>query len=133
MAAQINRKLLKKHDLGIGEVSFYKNYLVVEAKEGIALSYENATELLELCKAYYNNSTPFVYISNRVNSYSFNPTSHFKTVPLFPNLKGYAVVVYDTMSYDIAQMEQTFLRAPVKIFRQMDDAIQWVSELIVMD
>jgi len=133
MSAKINKELLEKHELAVGTISFYKNYMIVEAKEGIAFSYENATELLELCKAYYSNTTPFVYISNRVNSYSFNPTSHFKTAPMFPNLKGYAVVVYDAMSYDIAKMEQTFLNAPVQIFQGLEEAIAWVAELIVMD
>ncbi|WP_394747776.1 STAS/SEC14 domain-containing protein [Spongiimicrobium salis] len=133
MSAKIDKTLLKEHQLDIGTIRFYKNYMIVEVKEGIAFSFENATELLALSKAYYSNTTPFVYISNRINSYSFNPTSHFKTVPMFPNLKGYAVVTYDAMSQDIAQMEQTFLHAPVQIFTQLEDAVAWVSQCIVMD
>ncbi len=107
--------------------------MVVEIKEGIALGFDNATEMLKLAKVYYGNTTPFVYITNRKNSYSFNPTDHFKTAPLFPNLKGYGVVSYDSMNRDIAEMEKTFLNAPVKIFDNLDSAIAWVAELIVLD
>lgn len=107
--------------------------MVAEAKESIAFTYENAQEMLALAKMYYGKLTPFVYISNRKNSYSFNPTAHFKTTAMFPNLKGFAVVVYDTMNKEIAQMEQSFFTTPVNIFNSLDDAIDWVEKIIVLD
>ena len=133
MASKINKTLIRRHDLEIGSIYFYENFVVVEIKEGIALDFDNATEMLKLAKIYYGNTTPFVYITNRKNSYSFNPTAHFKTAPLFPNLKGYAVVSYDLINRDIAEMEKTFLNAPVKIFDNLDSAIDWVAELIIPD
>tara|TARA_R110000796_G_scaffold37722_3_gene95129 strand:- start:83975 stop:84376 length:402 start_codon:yes stop_codon:yes gene_type:complete len=133
MASKINRTLIKKYNLDIGDFFFYENFLVAEVKEGIAFSFENAKEILGLAKMYYGNKTPFVYITNRKNSYSFNPTSHFKTVPLFPNLKGFAAVVYDSINQEIAVMEQSFFSKPVNIFYNLDDAIDWVEQLIEMD
>jgi len=133
MAKDSNRKLIKRHDLEVGSFYFYSNYMVAEIKEGIAFDYENATEMLHLAKEYFNNKTPFVYITNRVNSYSFNPTAHFKTAAMFPNLRGYATVTYDTINHEIAQMEETFMNRPVGNFKILEDAVTWAEELIVKD
>lgn len=133
MTPKINKTLIRRHDLDIGSIFYHENFMVVEIKDGIALDFDNATEMLQLAKVYYGNTTPFVYITNRKNSYSFNPTAHFKTAPLFPNLKGYAVVSYDPINRDIAEMEKSFLNAPVRIFDNLEDAIDWVGELILAD
>ncbi|WP_281541985.1 hypothetical protein [Maribacter aestuarii] len=133
MSSKINKTLIRKHDLKIGSFYYYENYMVAEVKEGIAVSLENSMEMLKLTKMYYGNSTPFVYITNRKNSYSFNPTAHFKTAQMFPNLKGYAVVIYDHMNKDIAEMEKSFLNTNVRIFDSLVEAINWVEELIVLD
>lgn len=133
MAPQLDRKLLKRHDLDVGTFFFYKNFMVSEFKEGIAVTIDNAREMLHLAKIYYGNKTPVVYITNRVNSYSFNPTDHFKTAQMFPNLKGYATVTYDAINHDIASLEQSFLNVPTQVFHSLEDAINWVEELIVMD
>lgn len=128
-----NKGLIKKHDLAVGTFYFYENYIVAEVKEGIAFTLENAAEMLELAKTYYGNITPFAYISNRINSYSFNPTAHFKTVAMFPNFQGYATVTYDDVNHDIAHLEQSFMNRPTQNFRSLEDAIAWVEELIVKD
>ncbi len=131
--SKINRSIVKKYQLDIGDFMFYENYVVAEIKAGKAIDYDNAAEMLRLAKMHFNNATPFVYVSNRKNSYSFNPTAHFKTAQMFPNLKGFAAVVYDIINEDIAVLEQNFLSKPVKIFKNLNDAINWVEELIVMD
>ena len=133
MSSKINKTLIRKHDLNIGSFYYYENYMIAEIAEGIAFDFENAAEMLKLTKTYYNNSTPFVYITNRKNSYSFNPTAHFKTAKMFPNLKGYAVVSYDNMNRDIAEMERSFLNTPMHIFDSLEEAISWVEELILHD
>ena len=124
---------IKKYSLDIGDFYFDKNYMIAEMKDGVAISYENATEMLQLVKMHYNNLVPFVYISNRKNSYSFNPTAHFKTVPMFPNLKGFATVTYDSINSEIAEMESSFVNIPNKNFDTLQAAIAWVEELILID
>ena len=133
MQRKTNRKLIKKHVLDIGTVYFYENFLITEINEGIVMNFENVKPLLLLGKQYYGTQTPFIYISNRINSYSFEPTSHFKTVPIFPNIKGYGVVIYDQLSKEIAILEKNFLNIPTNIFYSLEEAIQWAEELIVPD
>lgn len=133
MESKINKTLIKKYVLDIGKFYFYENYMVAEINEGLAFHFGNATEMLKLTKQHYNSKTPFVYISNRKNSYSFNPTSHFKSVPMFPNIKGFASVTYDAINTEIAEMEHLFFTIPSKNFNSLEDAINWVEELIVID
>ncbi len=128
-----NHGHIAKHKLDVGTFTFFANYMIAEVNEGVAVAYENAKEMLMLAKRYYGNTTPFVYITNRINSYSFNPTAHFKTAPMFPNLKGYAVVTYDAINHDIAEMEQTFMTKPSKNFQSLEEAISWAESLIVKD
>ncbi|WP_103864999.1 STAS/SEC14 domain-containing protein [Aquimarina sp. I32.4] len=133
MQWKINKSLIKKYDLDIGTVYFYQNYVVTEIKEGMLLNYEKAGQLLLLGKEYYGNNVPFVYISNRIHSYSFEPTDHFKSTELFPNLKGYAVITHNVIGNKIAELEQAFLNTPTQIFDSLEEAIIWVEQLISHD
>ncbi|WP_299245569.1 hypothetical protein [uncultured Aquimarina sp.] len=130
MVYNFNKKLIHKHQLTIGLFYFYKNHIISEIKEGVILTFENCSELFELIHSYYGTTIPFVYISNRKNSYSFVPTGHFKSSKLFPNFTGYGVVIYDAINYKVATLEQSFLETPTKIFNCLDDTLLWIDELI---
>ncbi|SEL82398.1 hypothetical protein SAMN04487910_3367 [Aquimarina amphilecti] len=130
MVHDFNKNLLHKHELAIGSFYFYKNYIISEIKEGITLTFENCTELFEIIHSHFGTTTPFVYISNRKNSYSFVPTGHFKSSKLFPNFIGYGVITYDAINTKVATLEQSFLENKTKIFDNLDEAILWVNELI---
>jgi len=128
-----DKTLIKKHELEVGTFHFFKNYMVAKIKERIVFSIENATEMLQLAKEYYGNTIPFVYITNGINSYSFNPTHHFKIVAMFPNLQGYATVTYDSINHEIAKMEEAFMLKPTGNFANLEQAIEWAKGLIPMD
>lgn len=130
MSKRENSDFIKKHTLDIGEISFYKKYLIVRINNGVSLDYESASPILELAYFYYSDQKPFVYITDRINSYSFNPTAHFTTTRNFPNVKGYAVVAHNSLKRNIAVMEQQFLDIPKKIFTSVDDAIEWAEQII---
>ncbi|QWX83812.1 hypothetical protein H0I23_15370 [Cellulophaga sp. HaHaR_3_176] len=131
MKTRIDRTLIKNYILEVGKLNFYPNYVVSEIKEGVALSFKNATEIVRLTKLHYGNETPFIYIANRKNSYSFNPTAHYKTIPEFPNLKGFAAVVYSDINKDIAQLEKSFIKKPVEAFKSLESAILWAESIII--
>ncbi len=133
MTSSLNIELIKRHDLEVGSFYFCKNHIVAGVNEGHAFTSKKAYQVLELGKAHDGNARPLVYISNRVNSYSFNPTAHFKTQAMFHNLKGYAIVTYDEMNLEIAEMEQTFLNNPIAIFHKLRDTLKWAEELILTD
>ncbi len=133
MPHKINRILIKKYTLDIGTFYFYENFIIGEIIEGANLNFESGKELFRLAKTHYENNIPFVYISNRINSYSLIPTGHYKTIELFPNLKGYAIVVYNDINYKIAELEQSFISWPSNIFNTLEDAVEWAHQLISKD
>ncbi|MFD2565382.1 hypothetical protein [Aquimarina rubra] len=130
MPENLNKNLINKYDLTIGSFYFYNNFMVSEVKKGVTFSVENSSELFKLIEKHFNKNTPFFYIANRKNSYSFNPTGHYEFIELFPNAKAFAVIAYDQLSIRIAKFEQSFIKAPTGIFDNLEDAIIWGKEKI---
>ncbi len=133
MSLKIDKKLIKKHVLDIGSFYFYENFIVAEIKENVSLDFESGKELFLLAYEYYKNIIPYVYISNRVNSYSIKPTAHYKLNNILPNFKGYAIVVYDAINYEVSELEKLFTNRPTSIFNNLDDAIRWSEEIVNLD
>ncbi len=128
-------QLIAKHFFkDIGNFYFYQNFMISEIHEGVVITLDKVTEVThKYTIKYYNNSIPFVFISNRINSYSLEPTIHFKTKILLPNTKGYAVVTYNDLNKKVAQFEQNFLHIPTGIFADLNSAVQWAQNLITLD
>ncbi len=130
MIENINKSLYGKHTIDIGSFYFYKNFVIGKVKEGLDLNFESGKKLYELIKQYYKSSIPFVYISDRINSYSFKPTRIYGSQDYFPNLKGYAIVTYNSLNYKVAKLEETFTNMPTYIAENLDDAICWSEKLV---
>jgi len=117
-------------ELDIGLFQFYPNLVISEMKEGVVVNFDNCLPLFINGLEYYTVDTPLIYISNRINSYSFDPTIHLEAKAIYSNLKGYAVVVYDEMNYRIALLEQKFMDCPVNIFYSLEEAKLWAMSLL---
>ncbi|AXT53331.1 hypothetical protein D1818_21800 [Aquimarina sp. BL5] len=135
MLPHLKKRLIKKHVIAkIGSFYYCDNFMVSEINEGVIVSLEMVLKVTnKYTKKYYPNNTPFVYIANRINSYSIQPTIHFETKKILPNVKGYGVITYNSINNKIATLEQSFLYAPTKIFDNLEEAILWVDELILHD
>lgn len=121
---------IAEHQLEIGTFRFYKNLIIGNINRGSKITLDQALPLLAIWPLYYNEAQPMVYLSNRKNSYSIDPTMHLEIQKLFPFLLGYGAVVYNEINYRVAQLEQQFLQCPSGIFHDLDAAITWASELI---
>lgn len=122
--------LLASLDLDIGTFRFYPNLVISEIREGAIVDFDKMLPVFVRGQEFYTSDTPFVYISDRKNSYSFDPTLHLETRKMFENLGGYGVVVYDEVNRRIAILEQNFMKCPVKIFSSLDDAKKWARNLV---
>jgi len=127
MHGNTNIDIREKHELEIGTFIFTEHYVLAEMNEGSTVSVANATKAISLAKKFYGTTKPFVYISNRKNSYAFDPMAHFKTFTMFPNALGFVVVTYNNMNHDLAKMEQAFINKPTGIVQNLDDAIAWAE------
>jgi hypothetical protein len=122
--------LLGTLELDIGVFQFYPSMVISEMKEGVVVNFDNCLPIFVKGLEYYTQETPLVYISNRINSYSFDPTLHLEAKTVFSNLRGYGVVIYDEMNMRIAQLEQKFLDCPHSVFNSLDDAKSWALTIL---
>ncbi len=125
----VNKSFIEKYEIEIGTFYFYKNFVVGEVDSGADLNFESGKELYDLLEIHFKNTIPYVYISNRINSYSFKPTRLYNVDKNFPNLKGYGIVIYDPTNKTIAQLEETFTDMPTQIFDNLEDAICWAKRI----
>jgi len=112
--------LIKTKDI---TVSLHKRVVVVEIAEGTEVSYDNGYQTFERLMSMIGDK-PWVYISNRVNSYSLNPNDykHFNEIP---TLKGIGVIQYKRSIETALDLEKMFIKKPFKTFDVLDSAIKW--------
>ncbi len=120
----------KDHTLlktNLGSVYLFDNYIITDFKEGIDITFDNFNEVSEIIKVYFEDR-PFGFIANRVNSYSINLTDASKFNANFPNLKAYAVVVYNTITERVFEIENHFFTFNRSVFKEIDSAVTWIEE-----
>ena len=114
--------------LDFAKVKVLKCLMIVEINEGIHMSTTYHEELEEIASLQFEGK-PFVYITNRVNSYSVDP-SIYKLTSKIPNLKGFAVVTKTLLAKKNAEIEKLFLNKPFEIFKDLDEAINWARNIL---
>ncbi|CAM3384457.1 hypothetical protein [Aequorivita lipolytica] len=116
-------QLTKIMEMEIGNYFFYGNVVIVEAKEGIMLSYKKDLSVILLIQNI-TEGKPWVYISNRVNSYSIQPLD-YKYLNKVPSLKALGVVNFSEVGYLNSELEAKFCKKPFQMFYNLNEAVIW--------
>lgn len=103
------------------------NIIIAEINEGVVLNQDMSDEIIYFSSVVIKNN-PFVYITNRINSYAVDPTI-YKGVSQVETLKGFAVVS-TTLSARNAEIERLFLNKPFEIFSDLNDAKLWAIQIL---
>ncbi|GER60482.1 hypothetical protein [Patiriisocius marinus] len=111
-----------------GEVSIFENYIIVVMNEGIIVEPKYNDDLIEMRDTYFYDR-PFGYISHRKNSYSVDPKIYFETSKIF-NLVAFAIVSVNEINIDNSNLEQKFLKQPIKKFTSLPEAVEWIESLV---
>ncbi|AEH02450.1 hypothetical protein [Lacinutrix sp. 5H-3-7-4] len=109
-------------------LSFYNNYFIGIFKEGELVTIEKSNLISSYALDFFKDK-PFVYISNRVNSYAVNPEIYPDMLGI-SNLAGFAVVSKNAMALKNAKFEKMFFKKPFETFNTIDEAIVWTDTLI---
>tara|TARA_R110000787_G_scaffold59922_13_gene135910 strand:- start:6806 stop:7189 length:384 start_codon:yes stop_codon:yes gene_type:complete len=117
--------IIKTNDVTI---RIHKSVVIIEIAEGTSLSYENGIQTLHRLLSIIGDK-PWVYISNRVNSYSLDPND-YKHLNEIPTLKGIGVIQYKRSIKTALELENLFVKKPFKTFNDLDSAIEWALEKI---
>lgn len=108
-------------------LSFFDNYVISVINEGEHVDYTLNKILIKKIEKRFNK--PFIYITNRINSYSVDPNIYPRTTEV-KNLAGFAVVSKAHMAKVNAQIEQMFFGKPFEIFSEMEEAIAWAKKIL---
>lgn len=117
--------IIKTKELTISE---YNSIAIVEIEEGVAVSSKNGLETFERLLSIIGGK-PWVYISNRVNSYSLDPND-YRHLNEIITLKGIGVIQYEKSIKTALELEKMFIKKPFKTFDDIDSAIEWALERI---
>ncbi len=115
-----------KYDFGVAEI--HDNYIIMVMNEGIIVNFKINKKLTDLAKMMFKDR-PFGYITNRENSYSVDPNVYIETSKI-ENLVGLAIVSKEKIHLITGQVEKIFLKKPMEVFENLEDAISWVKSLM---
>ncbi|MBW2937906.1 hypothetical protein KXJ69_07295 [Aureisphaera sp. CAU 1614] len=118
----------KLYKLKFGEVHIHDFYVMAIIAEGVIIDKKNSDTIIELAVKHFPNDS-FGYITHRIHSYSVDPTV-YKDVAEIKNLVGFAIVTGNSKGLKNSDFEQFFIKKPSKAFKELDEAIRWVKELI---
>lgn len=111
------------------EIEIYDNYLVSVMFEGINLTPDKNDILLNIAAKYFKN-TNFGYITNRLQSYSVDPSIYIETSKI-ENLVSFAIVSSKKINISNTEIEKLFYKKPFKHFTSLKDAIEWTNNIIL--
>lgn len=109
-------------------LKFYNNLVVSSINEGITLTQKLSDEITNIALKHFNDED-FIYITNRVNSYSVDPTVYF-SVSKIENLKAFVVVSKQPISLQNTEIEKLFLDKTFELFEDIDTALSWSNKIL---
>ncbi|RMB59536.1 hypothetical protein EAX61_08100 [Dokdonia sinensis] len=118
--------MIKHYHLEVSEVFIYDNFLVNQIYEGQDIQPHHNNLLKTIIQEHFASS-PLIYISNRLHSYSVNPLIYIEAGHI-TNLVAMAMVIHDDEQRRMAMFEKTFFKKPFKIFENLTEAIVWSKQ-----
>ncbi|SEK23221.1 hypothetical protein SAMN04487910_0027 [Aquimarina amphilecti] len=118
----------KRYDLGFAVVEIREDYLKNTISEGFLVMPKHNKLLLEFVTKYFKD-TPFVYISNRINTYSVDPTVYHRTTKI-DTLAGIAVVSKNHRQKKLTELESKFFEKELEYFSKIDEALEWKNKIL---
>jgi hypothetical protein len=117
------------HNVTLGRLYLFDNYVVAEFKEGVDINFDNFSNVSEIIKKQFNDR-PFGFIANRLNSYSIDLMDATKFNAYFPNLEAYAIVAYTAMTRRVFEVENHFFNFNREVFKNLELATEWVEKTL---
>ena len=112
------------------EFEIHENFVMVRFDEGSNVTVEDWKESMKVLLD--NFSGKFAWISDRINSYSIDPTFLSAIVEYLYNLVCVAQVNYGKKLRDSTEIAKDFFpgNLPFRSFVTLDDALNWVKKVL---
>ncbi|TXE17330.1 hypothetical protein ES692_10125 [Psychroserpens burtonensis] len=121
------QNLIHKQTIALGNLYFFKKFVVCEFKEGVNIDFDNFNEAKTAIEKQFGSSY-FGFVANRIHSYSILITDAPLFNEAFKNLKAYATITYSSFSSQVFEIENHFFNFNRQKFNELDAAIHWVTQ-----
>jgi hypothetical protein len=118
-----------KIELTFGTFYLFDTFMISELNEGIHFSWKKVEQLAEALVTHYGTEIKIGYISNRVNSYSFEPQRWIDFNKTYGFIVATAIVTYSGFNYMNATIEKRLSGHSLKRCKSLDIAINWMLNL----
>lgn len=118
-----NNLLRQEITLHFCYVKIYDDYIYVVINEGINVCSTHNEYLVSIANQYFKNRD-FVYITDRKNSYSVDPTVYFQTAAI-TNLKAVIIIQSETSVVNNPVIESLFFDKPIHVVHSLEQALQY--------
>ncbi|MBT8261536.1 MAG: hypothetical protein KJO05_01860 [Bacteroidia bacterium] len=117
-----------------GNFYIFDDYVISEINEGVHFNWELAEIVIEQVYDYFGSrDIKLSYISNRIHSYSLHPQDWLRFYQERHQLEAFAIVAYNKIGLMNVILEKLFSQTRIRKFRNLDVAIEWVSEIKIQD
>ncbi|WP_109435298.1 MULTISPECIES: STAS/SEC14 domain-containing protein [Aquimarina] len=120
--------MITSFDFNFGIVEVHNDYILSVMKEGVTV-FSKYNDLLKMGANQYYKNKPFVYITNRINSYSVDPAIHMEMSKI-KNLIGVAVISSDPRQKMQTKLEKSLFKKEFKLFETLEQALEWKNEIL---
>tara|TARA_R100001369_G_scaffold48504_1_gene74975 strand:+ start:649 stop:1038 length:390 start_codon:yes stop_codon:yes gene_type:complete len=117
-------------ELDFCTLEIHENCVISTIKEGVLFDKKERKKLYEIFDKYFEEKQ-FVYISNRKNDYTVNPTSYLQEDDFSNQLLGMAVLCYSKSSYNTALFEKQFYKRAFNVFYTVEACKLWAKEILL--
>ncbi|WP_034058340.1 hypothetical protein [Lacinutrix jangbogonensis] len=128
--SQISKELtFTVKELPFGKLYFFPKFIISEMDYGIHLDWAKIEKVIKAIFSHYGMNCKIGYISNKVNSYSFEPTLWTKFYKNYDFIIASVSVCYSHINYINATLEKQFSKKSVKRTDNIKDSIKWITNL----
>ncbi|WP_452226246.1 hypothetical protein [Lacinutrix cladophorae] len=118
-----------KETLDFGVFYFFDSFIISEMNYGIHLCWKKIQQIIKLIQNHYGLDCKIGYISNKVNSYSYDPNLWGKFYKEYDFLIASVSVYYSDINYINATLEKQFSKKSIKRSDSIEEAVSWVLNL----
>lgn len=120
-------KIIKEFEFG--KLHIEDNIIIGVMNEGSHIDPLSNRLLLSYCEEIFEKK-PFAYLSYRKNSYSVDPTVYIDAANHY-GLKAIAVVSQNPLSETNVAIEKHFFNQPFETFKTIDEAKNWLTQVLI--
>ena len=120
---------IEKYDFGTLKIG--NHHIIGEMDEAADIHLDTVSRIIKIANKRFNGER-WVYISNRINSYSLNPLVHMEAPKFDNNMVAFAVVTNKMSQRSNADLEKYFSEEQYKFecFLKLDEAITWAIQVL---